>query len=500
VEGFITDDHGQTTQQTGQCERDGKVWIEGLPLSPSGRHQITVVTTDAAGNSSVTNIVVNRSEGTMTIDPVANPEDLWKGHIDLSGYSSVTNCGVFANGVRAEVLGNGRWVAKNVPVNKGGTASLVVTTGCEEDGAPTNAWRPDVVGSATNNLAPVLSIESPSTNFSNHCTIRVGLTNLAGAPVRRQWALPPATARVSLRLFDQANREISNNVVQPTAGLTSGLNIHHLRNRELKSFNGMVDFFTNAAICTAAIQFDQHFPTLTAGDYRLEVTLHLYRIDQSGELVPHDFPPVITNVRIADHATEMASYLDALQRKGELAWSTATNSLVVGLQCERFGDGVAEEHVVALLRNPTSNNIPPAQLLLPELPEQFVIELYDAAGQPVAKTSLGSQSGQKLSWDGKDPYQRGALDQMSILLGVRVRPPRLRSVSIDAHDTKEVVRVKLRDYFEINEPGKYQLRYQQRVYQKNTNSTLRGLTLPAVVLPIIIEAAPIKSTKGRSRE
>ena len=109
----------------GLVERNGKFWVENLPLA-AGTNAFTLAATDAAGNSNVLNLTVVQSDVELTIDPV--PDDqLYQLTVDVSGVVGDASLVVWVNGVEAEVDGSGNWTAAAVPVNEGGTASFVAT-------------------------------------------------------------------------------------------------------------------------------------------------------------------------------------------------------------------------------------------------------------------------------------------------------------------------------------------------------------------------------------
>jgi hypothetical protein len=127
ITGVISTPTG-TNAFTGLVERNGYFWLEEIPLQ-SGSNYLTVVATDAAGNSSQTNIVIYQKPGTLTIDPVP-PEQLWWKSINASGKVSPADQTVWVNGVKAQVRADGTWTATNVPVKSpnGGTAVFELTT------------------------------------------------------------------------------------------------------------------------------------------------------------------------------------------------------------------------------------------------------------------------------------------------------------------------------------------------------------------------------------
>ena len=117
----IVNTNGNTNVITGEVERDGKLWVENLPMS-SGTNWLTLTVKNSAGLSSVTNLMLTKSDLVLTMNRVT--DDLWRPTVNVTGYVSDTNDAVWVNGVKATVSGNGNWAASNVPVSKGGTAEV----------------------------------------------------------------------------------------------------------------------------------------------------------------------------------------------------------------------------------------------------------------------------------------------------------------------------------------------------------------------------------------
>ena len=114
---------GATNTVSGLVERNGKFWVENLPLS-SGTYTLTLTVTDAAGNTSATNLSLIRSAVVITLNPVTPASELWQPKLNLSGTISASNRAVWVNGVKGINHGDGTWTAENVPVTLGGTASF----------------------------------------------------------------------------------------------------------------------------------------------------------------------------------------------------------------------------------------------------------------------------------------------------------------------------------------------------------------------------------------
>ena len=120
----IVDTNGVTNVVSGLVERDGLLWVEDLPLA-GGTNTLMLTMTDAAGNVSVTNLSVIKSDLILVMNPVT--ESLWKPTVSVSGTISDVSYAVWVNGKHATVNSDGTWTASGVPVNDGGTASFVVT-------------------------------------------------------------------------------------------------------------------------------------------------------------------------------------------------------------------------------------------------------------------------------------------------------------------------------------------------------------------------------------
>jgi hypothetical protein len=106
----------------GLVERNGTVWFNNLPLN-SGANTVTITATDAAGNTSTTNLTVVESAVSLTVNPLTG-DQLNQPSVTVSGTVSDPSDQVWVNGVQASVDGSGNWVANNVPVSPTGTASL----------------------------------------------------------------------------------------------------------------------------------------------------------------------------------------------------------------------------------------------------------------------------------------------------------------------------------------------------------------------------------------
>jgi hypothetical protein len=121
----IKNSQGQIHEGYAIVERNGLVWVKNLPVNP-GSNEVTVVATDAAGNSSTNRFNVGRSSVTVTMQPL-EPDQLNKPLVNVHGTISDATCGVKVNGVEATVHWDGTWEAQKVRVNPTGTANFEIS-------------------------------------------------------------------------------------------------------------------------------------------------------------------------------------------------------------------------------------------------------------------------------------------------------------------------------------------------------------------------------------
>jgi hypothetical protein len=115
--------NGVTNIVAARIEREGKFWIEGLPLV-SGTNFVSLTATNLAGMGTATNLTLIHSDLVITLDPL--PDDLWTDTVSVSGTISDASYSVWVNGKAATVGGDGHWVADDVPVTRGSTASFTI--------------------------------------------------------------------------------------------------------------------------------------------------------------------------------------------------------------------------------------------------------------------------------------------------------------------------------------------------------------------------------------
>ena len=124
VQVSIMDNSGVASTYGGLVERDGRFWVENLPLA-AGANTLALTATDAWGNSVTTNLTLYKSDLTLGLTPI-DPSQLFQPTISLGGTVSDLTCTIWVNGVPASNNGDGTWSAASVPINKGGTASFAM--------------------------------------------------------------------------------------------------------------------------------------------------------------------------------------------------------------------------------------------------------------------------------------------------------------------------------------------------------------------------------------
>jgi hypothetical protein len=116
------DGNGNTNSFPGIVERNGKFWVNNLPLNGTNTFALTV--TDSGGNVATTNVTVIQHPLAITLNPVS--ASLWLPKVNVSGTISDATYAVWVNGVKGSVNTNGTWTATEVPVTPGGIASFTI--------------------------------------------------------------------------------------------------------------------------------------------------------------------------------------------------------------------------------------------------------------------------------------------------------------------------------------------------------------------------------------
>lgn len=492
---------GEASERNALVERNGRFWVEHIPLA-EGRTYITLVANDAAGNTSITNFSIRKSHYQFAMNPV--PDDkLWNHTVTATGTASLiyTNYDITVNGAKAVMDSSGKWKAEKVPMTEGGVAIFDIQVNPrngqdeskEPDPYPTE---PILWDSASNQVQQGIYCLPCGTNQFNHYGLMLYLVNPSNTNMNFVWMRPKQPYLFSLRLYDSAGKEVAtkDSIKNSSQPLPDGLNLHHLGKNELSYIDGVLPLFSNAPVRLTAVRLDECLRLPPPGDYRLEVTERMFKIVADGRLVPVEFPPISTPIKIIDQPSEMVFYLNDLERQGKLTWGAESNGLRIGvahgMKFTRIQDA---NQIEVFLQNTSTNDYRNWNLRFPSPNEQFDVTLYDASGKEVPKTALGKQQGQPLSLDSQIPRKAPSLmDKIKGLLGgSNVRPGRmLRPVFVSAKDATDCGRFNLNDYFEIKIPGKYRLTYQQRFYRSNTNSMFTGVIMPMVNVPLDITNIP----------
>jgi len=111
---IIIGDHSKMIEGLVEC--NGRFWLEHVPLLEKTNH-IKITAKDLAGNASITNLTIVKSEDIIQINPVPT-DQLWQMQVTVTGKISPSNRAVWVNGLKANVQTNGEWQARGVPLAK----------------------------------------------------------------------------------------------------------------------------------------------------------------------------------------------------------------------------------------------------------------------------------------------------------------------------------------------------------------------------------------------
>jgi hypothetical protein len=103
-------------------ERDGRFWLENLPLQ-TGTNTVSVTATDAGGRVTTVNMTVLSSTVVLTMTPVPDSQ-LYQSEVCAQGNIAGSDCTVTVNGMMATMGDGGSWRADHVPVSPGGVATF----------------------------------------------------------------------------------------------------------------------------------------------------------------------------------------------------------------------------------------------------------------------------------------------------------------------------------------------------------------------------------------
>ena len=111
----VVDTTGVTNVFTARVGRGGDYWIEKVPLA-GGTNLLTLLATDAAGNSTTTNITVVRSNVTLTVDSVSMEDQFARGMV------SDPTCTVRSTVCGRLTMDTGGWTATGLHLTLDDTA------------------------------------------------------------------------------------------------------------------------------------------------------------------------------------------------------------------------------------------------------------------------------------------------------------------------------------------------------------------------------------------
>jgi hypothetical protein len=111
----MVDTNGATNVFSGTVGRDGKFWVQNLPLN-SGTNVFTLNVTDAVGNIATNVLTVIQGDSGLTIDPIPPNQTTVTGEINSSNFTILVN-GIPAT-ISPPVDGNQvyTWEADDVPI------------------------------------------------------------------------------------------------------------------------------------------------------------------------------------------------------------------------------------------------------------------------------------------------------------------------------------------------------------------------------------------------
>lgn len=177
---------GQGKTIAGKVERNGRFWLERIPLAAKTNH-LKVTVTDIVGNHTATNLTLIRSDDKIVIDPVPEKQ-LHQIQVTVTGKISPPNRFVWVNGLPATVAADGQWTAKGVPLSKTDGVAIFDVTAAGESESPGDSISPVAQGSSEVRPLESVSVKgtyAPTRILLNatqptYGTFRVHLTGTAG--------------------------------------------------------------------------------------------------------------------------------------------------------------------------------------------------------------------------------------------------------------------------------------------------------------------------------
>ncbi len=170
--------------------------------------------------------------------------------------------------------------------------------------------------------------------------------------------------------------------------------------------------------------------------------------------------PSITGNGAAEYARRLTDFInnsgsDYVESEfSKLTWGQETNGVRVALIPGNplfNGLNVTNEYIGIVLTNTTDTNL---TFVLPEIPQQFELAVYDEHGTPVARSKQWNQLGQELLGV-ESPYTND-------VNGHQYDKVRAREF-LAPHEFDLFSSINLLDYYKIEKPGRYRVEYEQRL-------------------------------------
>jgi len=116
---------GRSKTVQGEVERQGRFWVDDIPILGK-TNLLTLVATDATGNSTYTNLTIIQSDTILTIDPVP-VDQLWQIQVTVTGRVDPPEQHVWLNGNPAQMNPDGSWTVSGIALNNDGVAVFMAT-------------------------------------------------------------------------------------------------------------------------------------------------------------------------------------------------------------------------------------------------------------------------------------------------------------------------------------------------------------------------------------
>jgi hypothetical protein len=127
VAAALTDADGLTYNLEGVVERDGRFWVDHVPIL-SGTNVVTLTFSNAAGTVVITSITNYQSSLNLTLEStVSGDPNLWNSSCFVWGTVASDDCAVWVNGVEMSVDDGILYWYGTVPISPGGVATFNIS-------------------------------------------------------------------------------------------------------------------------------------------------------------------------------------------------------------------------------------------------------------------------------------------------------------------------------------------------------------------------------------